>query len=66
MKRTFKEDLKLADELTNLSRYCQHCGHTIVFNSYDPVKKLCYWCKRYTYKDKKSEFMDKLKKEVRK
>lgn len=61
-----RRDIKLAEEQQKLKRYCQYCGHTITFYAFEPTKKICHWCKRYTYKDKMSEFKDKLKKEVSK
>lgn len=60
-----RNDVKLAEEQAKMKRYCQWCGHTMTFYAFEPNKKICHWCKRYTYKDKKSEFEDKLKLKIK-
>lgn len=67
MRMTIKEDTKLASEQSKYKKYCKYCGHTISFYAFESDKKLCSWCKRYNYRDKKVEFkelLNKKKKEV--
>lgn len=60
----FEEMRKYDLELSKLSVKC-NCGHTIDFKS-NKNKILCSWCGNYVYKNKKIEFIEKLKKEMRK
>lgn len=55
-----REDEILASVKQEYQRYCMFCGHTISFYAFEPTKKLCHYCHRYTYKDDKSKFLDKL------
>lgn len=61
-----KQDILLAEEVARNRRYCQHCGHSMTFYAFEPTKKLCKHCGRYTYKDKIYEFKDKLRKGLEK
>jgi ribosomal protein L37E len=63
MMMKMKNDIKLANEKSLYSKKCRFCGHTMTFYAFETTKKLCSWCGRYNYKDGKSEFIDKLKKE---
>ena len=50
---------KFIDELSKYKVKCK-CGHTqILTNRFDRV--LCSYCGNYIYRDKKTEFMYKLK-----
>ncbi len=40
------------------------CGHTLIM--IDRKSDICGWCGRKVYRNKKDEFEDKLKKEIRK
>ena len=43
---------------------CRYCGHSVSFLRNQPL--ICSWCKHKVYPNKKSEFKDKLMKEIRK
>lgn len=43
---------------------CGYCGHSVSFLRNQPL--ICSWCKHKVYPNKKSEFKDKLMKEIRK
>ena len=57
-KNKFKDDTKMLDMFTQ-HRYPCKCGHKVTI--FKEKKKLCTWCGRYVYKDKKMEFKDRLK-----
>lgn len=59
---SFKEIEKLHNVKTKNSRYCEHCGHTITFYAFEPDKKCCNWCGKYTYRDNAAKFKDLLAK----
>lgn len=59
---SFKEIEKLHDVKTKNTRHCEHCGHTITFYAFEPDKKCCNWCGRYTYRDNAAKFKDLLAK----
>lgn len=40
------------------------CGHSVTFNT--NYQRTCSWCGRLVYPNKKMEFKEKLKKEMRK
>ena len=46
-------------------KYCCECGHRVVI-PYWRDKGLCTWCHNYVYKDKKLEFKERLRSELRK
>lgn len=43
---------------------CGYCGHSVSFLRNQPL--ICSWCKHKVYPNKKSEFKEKLKIELRK
>lgn len=45
--------------------YTCRCGHRIIMTS-KVDKTICSWCGNWVYKNKKDEFKDKLRKELRK
>lgn len=61
----YKEQKKESNRANTLIAYgCKKsciCGNrNIVFYDPNQDKKLCPWCGRYVYRNKKSEFKDKL------
>jgi len=58
MKSKYQDDTKMFDMYAK-NRYSCKCGHRVLILNKD--KKICSWCGRYVYKDKKQEFKDKLK-----
>lgn len=55
------------DFLRVLSEYkvkCSRCGHIVVMIK--RKKMMCNWCGATIYKNKKEEFKDKIRKELRK
>ena len=60
----FKEMREHELKLLKLNVKC-NCGHIVNFNS-NKNKIICSWCGNYVYKNKKVEFIEKLKKEMRK
>ena len=38
---------------------CENCGHSINLDGKD--KRICEWCGRYIFKDKKTEFLYRMK-----
>lgn len=60
--RSFDEDTRYFKELSKLKVKCKRCGHTqTLFKD----KVICDWCKYYIYKDKKLEFVERLKQELK-
>lgn len=57
-----KEEL-IASYYANYKVKCK-CGHTFLMSNKEQ-KKLCNHCGHYYYKDKKLEFMEKIKYELR-
>ena len=58
---TLKEEIKRENDIAKCKYHCK-CGHVLVItNKMD--KALCKWCGNYVYKDKKKEFIEKLKKQ---
>lgn len=55
---TFKEVEKYHNKLQENKHKCK-CGHTVYIAS-NKDKVLCSWCHRYVYKDKKTEFIERL------
>ena len=62
MKEKFKKDDKIFDEIQKHTIKCK-CGHSNVLMKRD--RMICKWCGNYVYKDKKTEFEYKLKKELK-
>lgn len=46
----------------NFKFYCEHCGSTISFYSFEREKKICRVCGRYNYKNDRAKFKDILTK----
>lgn len=53
-----QEDIEKGIYYTKNSIKCETCGHTMFLGRKD--KKVCTWCGRYVFKDKKEEFMYRL------
>lgn len=62
----FNRDSRMLQAFSDLSQKCKHCGHTVHFYSFEKEKKICNWCKNYIYKDEKIEFLEKMKKALKK
>lgn len=58
---TLKDEIKRENDIAKYKYHCK-CGHVLVItNKMDKV--LCKWCGNYVYKDKRKEFIEKLKKQ---
>ena len=64
IKRTKQEMDRMVEFNFNNTYKCS-CGHSVVIYP-TRTRKLCTWCKHYVYRDKKDEFKDKFKTELRK
>lgn len=60
-----EDDIKIAEEQSKYKKHCKFCGHTISFYAFESDKKLCSWCKKYNYRNKKVEFRELLLKKKR-
>lgn len=56
---------KITNETNKLKIECKHCKRKVVVPFHLP-KNICSWCGHYVYRDKKLEFKENLKKELRK
>ena len=54
----FKGIEKYCKEIQNHKYTCE-CGHRVFIDN-SRKRKICTWCGRFVYKNKKDEFMDKL------
>lgn len=61
---TLKATRKRQDIFTKLSVYCPHCGHTVLMINVD--RTICTHCGYWVYKDAKTEFMYKMKENIKK
>ena len=59
---TTKELDKYDDEIQKHSYPCT-CGRKVMIR-FDETKSLCTWCGKYVYKNKKDEFIDRMKGKV--
>ena len=61
MKRgnTFRIDTKRFKEIQDRTKYCSHCGHSIVFQK-KTKRIICNYCGYWVYNHKNDEFKDKL------
>lgn len=59
----YAEDSKKFTQIAELSVKCK-CGHSVLIGTHG--KKICTWCDRLLYNDKKMEFKDKLKSAINK
>lgn len=60
-----KRDVRLLEAYAEIRVYCNNCGHTLHIPN--PLNyKICTWCGTKVYRNKQTEFMDKLKKAQRK
>lgn len=59
----YVEDTKRFRAQTDDRVLCSNCGHSeLMFHD----KCICSWCGSYVYKNKKVEFKEKMKREMRK
>ena len=56
--------LTTGGKVTLIRRWCKVCGHTINFLSRHPI--ICRNCGNWVYPDDKYEFVEKMKKELKK
>lgn len=61
MKRdnTFKIDTRRFKEIQKSTKYCSHCGHSILFQT-QTKRIICNYCGYWVYNHKEDEFKDKL------
>lgn len=65
-KNKFSVNKKVEDERTKYTVYCK-CGHSVIFFPFEKEKKkICSYCGYYVYYNKKDEFLEKLKGEIKK
>ena len=61
-----ERDIKLREEQKKYEKYCEFCGHTMSFYAFEKDRKLCNYCGRFNYRNKRVEFEYKLKNVVSK
>lgn len=59
---TYEEDTRWIKAVLDHQVICPCCKHRILMISRD--RELCYICKHWVYKNKKSEFKYKIKEEI--
>lgn len=59
---TFKEIEKYHNEMSKIKITCK-CGHRIIISPKHDYC-ICDWCGNYVFRDKKTEFKQKLKREL--
>ena len=55
-----QRDMKLRSEQIKFEKYCEFCGHTMSFYAFEKDRKLCSYCGRFNYRNKRVEFKYKL------
>ena len=55
----FRIDSKRLDRITKWTKYCSHCGHSILFQA-QTKRVICSHCGHWVYNYKEDEFKDKL------
>lgn len=61
-----KDDEKLHREKTNFRVKCK-CGHSVIMLPMEHrTRKICSYCGKWVYANKKEEFKDRLKERLRK
>lgn len=60
---SIKEDVKYAEEMAKLRKYCS-CGHSLTIPNFID-RKMCTHCGSWVYKDKSIEFKYKLDKALK-
>lgn len=63
MERKKTKEEKRYDVVTDNTIICK-CGHSVFVPHY-VRRRLCDWCNRWVYRDKKEEFKDKMQSELR-
>lgn len=56
---TFRTDSKTFKDITERTKYCGHCGHSILFQK-KTKRIICDHCGYWVYNNKNDEFKDKL------
>lgn len=63
---SIQDDSNLENAKRQMKVSCPYCKHKISFYAYERAeKKLCDYCKRYVFKDKRKEFEYRLKEQIR-
>ena len=62
LKLSFNDMTKLFDSYSKRKVYC-NCGHSLIM-PLNKDKKICKWCGRYVFKDKRVEFDYRLREEL--
>lgn len=58
---SMKGTKRLMEEVSKYKYYCE-CGHSIVIYPFEKRnKKICRWCGKSVYVNKKEEFKDKMR-----
>lgn len=58
-----KQEIKRSNNLKKIRRYCKYCGHSQYVPSYVEYV-ICDYCSHKIYRDDKTEFKIKLKKNL--
>jgi len=61
---TLKEVDKKNNALTPFKKLCRNCGHSVIIIELDRI--ICTHCGKWIYKDDKTEFMYKMREEIKK
>lgn len=71
--KKFKREFKNFNEIERLKEVAQEhthkckCGHSVVIYPFEKKQsKICRWCGKLVFADKKEEFKHKLQKELKK
>ena len=63
--KQYKEDSRYFDNKAKARRYCKRCGHSQVVPQY-LVSRACTYCGYPIYRNDRTEFEERLKKEMNK
>lgn len=61
-RKELEKDMKKAIFLSKSSVECANCGHKMLLGRKE--KRVCSWCHKYIFKDKKEEFEYRLKEKM--
>ena len=56
---TFRNDTKKFKSITDGTKYCSNCGHSILFQK-QTKRLICSHCGKWVYNNKEDEFKDRL------
>lgn len=60
---SIKEFNRMAEEYTKVKYQCKNCGHKEII-PYWLEKQLCSYCGRYVFRNKKDEFMYRMREKL--